>query len=119
MARVLSRPSAQLKRLCRIAASRSEMPSKGPPRVKSATRAALLALALGGVPASAQTADPAGEQPGAPRNIVPPQIVVPAPLDVVPLPSGNAQPGAAPATDSAPPAQPMPDAMPEPMTFEN
>ena len=94
------------------------MPSKGPPRVKSATRAALVALALGGVPASAQTPDAAAEQAGGPRNILPPQISVPAPLDVVPLPSGDAQPGSAP-VEAAPAPPQMPDAMPEPMNFEN
>jgi hypothetical protein len=68
------------------------------------------------MPASAQAPDSAGEQPGEPRNILPPQISVPAPLDVVPLPSGNAQPDSAP-VEMAP--APMPDATPEPMNFEN
>jgi hypothetical protein len=86
--------------------------------VNSATRAVLLALTLGGLPASAQTPDPAGEQPGQPRNILPPQIVVPAPLEVVPLPSGSA-PSAPVEAMPAPQASPAPDAMPEPMMFEN
>ena len=85
--------------------------------MNSATRAILLALTLGGIPASAQTPDPAGEQPGQPRNILPPQIMVPAPLDVVPLPSGNTPPSSAPGESI--PAPPAPDTMPEPMTFEN
>ena len=93
------------------------MPSKGPSRVNSATRAALLALIFGGIPASAQTPDPAGEQPGQPRNILPPQIVVPAPLEVVPLPSGNTPPSSAPVESV--PAPPAPDSMPEPMMFES
>jgi hypothetical protein len=79
--------------------------------VNSATRAVLLALALGAMPASAQTPDPGGEQPGQPRNILPPQISVPAPLEPV-----------SPAPNSAPvDAMPVPDAasVPEPMTFEN
>lgn len=81
--------------------------------MNSATRAALLVLTLGGVPASAQTPDPppdpAGEQSGQPRNILPPQIVVPAPLDVVPLPS-----------DSSPPASSAPvESIPGPMMFED
>ena len=89
--------------------------------MNSATRAALLALALGGLPASAQTPDPAGEQPGQPRNILPPQIVVPAPLDVVPLPAGSTPPVSSSPVESVPAAQapPAPGSMPEPMTFEN
>ena len=86
--------------------------------MNSATRAALLALTLGGLPASAQTPDPAAEQPGQPRNILPPQIVVPEPLEVVPLPSGST-PSAPADVMPAPEAPASPDSMPEPMMFEN
>ncbi len=89
--------------------------------MNSATRAALLALAVAGGPASAQTPDPAAEQPGQPRNILPPQIMVPAPLDVVPLPSGSTPPASPAPVESTPDPQApaAPDAMPEPMMFEN
>ena len=84
-----------------------------------ATRAVLLALTLGGMPASAQTPEPAVEAPGQPRNILPPQIVVPAPLDVAPLPSDTTPPNSAPVETSPAPAPPPADSVPEPMSFEN
>jgi len=83
--------------------------------VSSATRAALLALALGGVPASAQTPDAANPQ-GAPRSIVPPVILVPR---APPPESAPAQP--APSPDAGAPVivtEPMgalPEAATEPM----
>jgi hypothetical protein len=84
------------------------MPPTGPSRLNSATRAVLLALALGAMPASAQTPDPMGEQPGQPRNILPPQLSVPAPVE-------SGAPNGAP-IDVAPAPEP---AAPEPMMLEN
>jgi len=80
--------------------------------VNSATRAVLLAFALGGMPASAQTPDP-GEQPGQPRSILPPQIAVPPPAENG---APNAPVDVMPAPDATPALEPN---APEPMTLEN
>jgi len=84
------------------------MPPTGPSRVNFATRAVLLALALGGMPASAQTPDAMGE-PGQPRSILPPQISVPSPAEAAPA---NAP------VDVMPAPTPEPSVA-EPMTLEN
>lgn len=85
--------------------------------MNSATRAVLLALALGALPASAQTPDASGAQTGMPRNILPPQISNPGSAQPSSQPPESAQPGAAPVeVMPAPDAAPAPEPTAEPMT---
>jgi hypothetical protein len=91
--------------------------------MNGATRAAFVALALGMLPASAQTPDAAPAPAGAPRSIVPPVILVPRPPQPFGrLPAQDPQPSAAPSDvmtvpeTVVAPAAPLPVPAPQPVT---
>ena len=88
------------------------MPPTGPSRINNATCAALLALALHGVPASAQTPAAAdAPESGMPRSILPPVISGPT-EPLAPAAEPNPTPDGMLAPDTSPPG----DSAPEPMT---
>ncbi len=83
--------------------------------MNSATRAALLALVLGGVPASAQTPDTANPQ-SAPRSIVPPVILVPRAPPPESALAQAVEPDAAPTEPAPAPEAGAPEIMTEATT---